>query len=513
MSSTRFFACLPLLVLSALIWPSPALPAIVGSPATETGAAVIAPTGTTVPAELVLPLNAYLDQVRAGNHSIRSAEAGIRAIELSLRETQAVFDPYLAAEVYRYDSQAPSVNVFAGSRTLNYTGTVGVSKRWGTGTSASLGYKTDWTELWYLSAYSLPGLPPGFGNLGSLFTTFNPSYTSAPTLSVSQSLWKDFLGRGTLAGIARAEAGAKSAQFMNRYAIQQTLFAAKQAYLLLALTRANVQLQEDSLQRNTKILEWTQRRVAQNLADPVDALQTEARVQQTEINLAQAREELRNVVQQFNLLRNQEGRQEAEPLERIAVPEVQPEKVRDRLDVLAAEYDLQAKQAAVIEVNDRTRPDLSLYGSASFVGRDDTYQEALNQSFSSYYPVTTLGIKLNVNLDGSLNASTTEGAQQAEAASRSALEQKRLDLARDWENLRSRWQSVNLRLRAATTLERLQKEKAEREKVRFRNGRTTNFQVLQFDDDYAQSQLQRLRLLAEAWTVLMQTDLYNGGAE
>jgi hypothetical protein len=70
--------------------------------------------------------------------------------------------------------------------------------------------------------------------------------------------------------------------------------------------------------------------------------------------------------------------------------------------------------------------------------------------------------------------------------------------------------AVVFRLVLAQELEKLQGEKAEREKSRYRDGRTTNFQVLRFEDDYSLARIQILQLLANARAIEAQARFYNG---
>lgn len=69
------------------------------------------------------------------------------------------------------------------------------------------------------------------------------------------------------------------------------------------------------------------------------------------------------------------------------------------------------------------------------------------------------------------------------------------------------------RLDMARELETLQKEKLDHERVRFSHGRTTSFQVLQFEGHYSEAQLTRLRMENEALLIKAQARLFNGGQQ
>jgi outer membrane protein TolC len=454
----------------------------------------------------VLSLSAYLDQVHHSNLAIQSAEAANHALDLSVNEAKAYYSPQLTGELSHLDNRAQTATpLFQGDHTLDTAWNINLSKRWETGTLTALGYKSDWSEVDY-PAGTLAAIP-GFG---TLLPSSSPFYTSGPTLTLTQPLWRDFMAGGAKATIDKTLAASRAAQALNNFAIAQVLFAAEQAYIQTALALATVAVQEASLQRNQRILEITRRHVAQNLTDVVDAYQSEAAVKQVTLALNQAREDLQNARRQFNTLRNRPDLAEVEALEPLTLPSGSPQRRGDRADVVAAAQNLASSQAAVSEIVNKYVPDVSVYASAGLTGRDPSYAQALSQSFSTSYPVTTVGVKVSANLDLPLIQDTVKGAQLVTQAGDVSLRQKRLDLDKDWDVLLRHWASVAERLETVAELEQLQKLKADREKIRYQNGRTTDFQVLRFEDDYAQASLLHMRLIAEARLAQAQARLYNG---
>lgn len=452
-----------------------------------------------------LGLAVYLDQVKQGNSALVAARSNQQALNLAALEPETVFSPYLSADLNRLDNQAPNSNpLFMGSRTVSTRWSLELSKRWETGTFTALGDKGDWTRTDYPdSGIVIPGL-------GSITPSADPFYSPAPYLTVSQSLWRDFGAAGSRATVAKIQAAAQSARQMSAFKIHQIIFNAKQAYIQLALARASVRIQQDSLARNRKILEWSERRAASNLGDLVDVLQTRAAVKQVELGLAQAEQDLSNAARQFNLLRGRENQAEAEPLEEITVLETGLERKADRADLQAAVWDSRGKQAAVEETTHKYLPDFSLYATASLNGRDTDAGQAFSQSFTLEHPTTVVGVKFSTNLDLPLIGKALEGARLVSQAGDQDLRQKQIELEKDWSTLREQWDNARARLEIAGQLEKMQEEKAEREKTRFRNGRTTNYQVLRFEEDFAQAKLMKLRVLAECRLLAAQADWYNG---
>ena len=72
-----------------------------------------------------------------------------------------------------------------------------------------------------------------------------------------------------------------------------------------------------------------------------------------------------------------------------------------------------------------------------------------------------------------------------------------------------RFLDLQKRLKLSADLEKAQKKKLENEKLRARNGRSSTFRVLQFEQDYLGAQVTSLRLKLEIMNAY--TDFYSFG--
>ena len=162
------------------------------------------------------------------------------------------------------DRLVPVLAAFSPEHTKATSFDVGVSKLFSTGTFVGLDYKNDVTELSF----------PAGSFIGALAATSGNQWG----LTLSQSLWRNFNASEVKAGILQARAGADAVRASSRYGAQAVFFQARSAYVQLETVRQVRALQEESLTRNAKILEWTKQKQADNLADKVDVLQVEAAV-------------------------------------------------------------------------------------------------------------------------------------------------------------------------------------------------------------------------------------------
>jgi outer membrane protein TolC len=376
---------------------------------------------------------------------------------------------------------------------------VGLSKQLDyTGTRVSLGYKGTNSDF-QLRSFST-------GVLGDTYFGQN-TYS----LGIVQPLLKDFGARGHSILKRKAEAQTGSARMMNRHGAAAVLFEARAAYVSLAAARMVAALLEESLERNQKILQWTEDKFADNLVDKVDVLQVQAALHLVKSGLSAAREELKNSAEKFNTLRGAESAKEIGDLEALGAPSGLPEAKGERFDLLAAEKTVEGNAVMAEEVNERYFPDLSLMASVAGSGGDAPDPVGKGENAFPDHPTYLVGLKLTTTLDIPLYKKVVDAASMAVTTGQDDMVQRKLKIQLERRTLQGQWDTVQEQLVLARELEAIQKEKAEREKKRYQDGRTTNFQVLRFDEDYAQARIATLRLTAQAAILAAQADFYNGG--
>jgi outer membrane protein TolC len=444
-----------------------------------------------------LTLDAYLGQVRKDNPQLRALKAQDVALSLAAREPETAYSPQLKAQAQVLNDQLePALAAFSPEQTKSSGLDVGLSKLFSTGTYVGVNYQNDTTELIF----------PATGFIGPLPATTGHQWG----VTLSQSLWRNFNASEVKASILQAKAGADSSRAASRYGAQAVLFQARSAYVQLETVRQVLSLQEESLTRNAKILEWTQQKQADNLADKVDVLQVEAAVRLVALGLASSRQAEAEASARFNALRGLDPAAPAGDLEPLSLPAALPAPSGDRADIEAARQALKSSDAMVETVVQRFTPDISVFAQLGANERDTDGGKAFGDLSNNKHPQSLVGIKLTANLDRALLQDVLRGAEQVKGAGQAQIDDKKLGLAQDWKQLQEQWQGLQSRLTLAQELEKLQGEKAEREKVRYRDGRTTNFQVLRFEDDYSLARIQILQLLANARVLEAQARFYNG---
>jgi outer membrane protein TolC len=100
-----------------------------------------------------------------------------------------------------------------------------------------------------------------------------------------------------------------------------------------------------------------------------------------------------------------------------------------------------------------------------------------------------VGLGLNAPLDFWNLKSIHDGAQASQRAAEMEYQRKVFDQEREWADLSNQFQSKKEELQLAREVEKVQREKLAYEQDRLKKGRTTTFQVLIFEQDFATARL------------------------
>ncbi len=444
-----------------------------------------------------LSLEDYLGQVKAQGPDYKSAQAAVEGYEKQSHQQDLTYSPQLVAS-YNHMDDTEQPNGFSYPHTLADSLGVSITDILPFGPTVSAGYA--FTNLNASVNPELNEIVIGGVSLGSVFPT--SYYQIAPVFSLTVPLFKDFGGAQTSAGVKmvqyQMESAAKSAAFQSA----GVLYQAKVAYWNLALARQQIAIRQDTLDRSQKIWDWTKNRVARNLADPPDALQAEAAVRLAELDLDQAEKSEKSARLQFNRFRGTRDAGVSEQLQNLedslsGLKVEVPDQLPDRLDLKAAQKNTDSQKATYDQAAQNVYPDINLNASWRGNGFDPSFDSADGTAWSFNYPTWNIGAQFTLPLDVFTAQRVAEGYQSNYQSSLLGLKDKKLQVDQDWQDWKERMTDVDKRLDMTTEIEQIQKNKADQERQRLEYGRTTEFQLLSFENDYNAARLSRLSVIAE----------------
>lgn len=112
--------------------------------------------------------------------------------------------------------------------------------------------------------------------------------------------------------------------------------------------------------------------------------------------------------------------------------------------------------------------------------------------------------------DRGLASEAAAGYRKEQMGAEMTFRQKQTDLMNEWSDLKKRIAEFKVRLKLTQGLVAAQKAKLALERERLNTGRTTTFQVLMFEQDYAQSKLGEIGAKAALVRALTQLKVYGG---
>lgn len=444
-------------------------------------------------------LDQYLNQVKDQNMSYRASEQQLKSSNLLLRESDLFFTPQFFFNAQKgYDSKLlnPPFLVFDQVRTERYS--TGISQEFSFGVETKLSYDLVKNEY-----------------KGIDFTTVkNPYWDAIPTLELNIPLWGNAFGR---ASKARKELSLQQRTFESKNAEAQgkrTIVEAEMAYWRLAAAQESVKVQRKALDAASNILNYVINKKNKNLGEDADVLQARALSESYKLQLEQVEIDERAARRKFNYFLNADAEAPVENLSELnyaqllnePVPSVRP---ADRPDVKASQAQVALARASGQLALEQNKPTLNLYGGYAFFGRDGDRSVAISRAGYADRESAYVGVRFQMPLNVSAQADAREGARISQTAAE--LNHKFLVYSQeqDWKDVTSLFKDAQTTLKLANLMEKAQKSKLGNERLRLRQGRTTTYQILLFEQDYLASELARIRAANQIINLKSQLQLYS----
>jgi outer membrane protein TolC len=357
----------------------------------------------------------------------------------------------------------------------------------------------------------------------SIFNSLNPAWNNTLAVSVVQPLLN---GRGRAATeaplrLARANTAVSRASFVAQ--VEQVLLQVEQAYWELVFGELDLEVKEASRQLAIEQLERTRAQVEVGLIAPVEATQAEVQVVARQTDLIGARNTLENGRDALRallhadrlpagwdtrLLTTEEPTVVATEVDVDAAIQLARER---RAELAAARATIDARQIEVKATQNALLPRVDLIGqlSANGIGGDlivrngffgdvvqvvpGGYSDAFQQMLGFEFTTWSAGLNVTVPLGNS--AAQGNYAQATLNEDRARVERLRteqrviLEVRQAARTIRAAFDAVE----STGKTRELAEEQLRIETERFDVGMSTNFEVLQFQDQLAVSRSQELR--------------------
>lgn len=439
------------------------------------------------------------------NISLEISRLGLAGQRESLLGATGLFDPQLTADYQEAASDTPATNALVGAR-INE-----VKRR-----NLTLGY-----------GQFLPtggNFNVGFGALrqetNSAFYFLNPSYDSDFYLGLSQPLLRGFGVDVNRTGIEVARRSGEISRLEFERIVIGTLQAVESAYWNLVYQRDNLTVTERSLSLANDLLQQTQTRVRIGTSAPIDIVQSEATVatREQEIIVAQhAVDEAEDLLKRLMGFENAEDwRSRIVPLDSLEIVPTSPDLDESITRAFAKRLELQQStlQREITQINytaadNATLPGLDLLLNYGYTGINALYEANPDGTYTVIQGDYSDSLSMLADRDyaqwsAGVNFSYIFGNHDAKARRAQArydlrVAEQNLALERQIviEEVRRTVRGLEASAKAIAAAEKariLAERNLDAEQKKFANGMSTNFQVLEIQEDLAIAQAAELRM-------------------
>ncbi|PYR12274.1 MAG: hypothetical protein DMF99_05110 [Acidobacteria bacterium] len=473
------------------------------------------PTLTPSPAPaLTLTLEDAVRRAIDHNPELSIVRLGTEVEAAQVGASESAYAPVFSTTLGRSSTVTPPSNFLLGTSgvdTRDWFSSTGVRQRvpWGSGT---------WSVSWDAARTTS----------NSPLNSFDPSVQSGVQFAFSQPLLRDRKIDAARQQIVIAKRNQESSEFRFRESVVQTVASVKQAYWTLKALRANVTLQESSLDLAQKLAKENEVRVRVGEAPPLDLVQVEAEVADRREGLIRARaaaedgeDRLRRLIMDPHDASFWQVRIDPadEPAGRDPLPDLDAivaKAIDGRYDVARARNEVANAATSVEYFGNQKLPDVRLETSyrgsglggsqllrtgvfpGVITGRADSgFGDVLGQVFGRDYPTWSFGLTVSYPLGHSYEelSAVRAGVERRQAAARVASLQ--LDVAAALRQAARQIRSTAEREDAARAGAALAAERSRDEQRRYEAGLSTSFLVTQAQRDLLQAQVSLLQATLE----------------
>lgn len=358
------------------------------------------------------------------------------------------------------------------------------------------------------------------------FQTINPRYGSTLNFDFTQPLLRNFGFKINRREILIAKNNREISENEFQQSLLDIIYRVEEAYWNLAYSIENLNVKRQSLQLARDLLEENRRKIEVGTMPPIEIFTAESEVSNREADILQADRMVKNSQDRLKTILNLPIFEKGEPTEimpsdkpvfeqkKISIEEALATALANRPDLKAMMIDLETREFNVSYAKNQLLPSLNLrasYWSPGISGTQILYldnnpltrvvvgkvpgtaTDSLKDAFQFRYNNWSVGLTLDIPLN-----TVFTRAQYAEA--KLVLEQAQLRL-KDQEQqifleIKTAVRDVEInyeRVQAYRAARELAEKKLEAEQEKFKVGKSTNFFILQYQNDLADARSAELR--------------------
>ena len=430
-----------------------------------------------------MTIDEYLSVAKTKNPLFRAYDLSVEATNDKINSADIGLSPILTAGYLKSNDKSLPSSIATERNLEQYS--VGLAKKFFTGTSVKIDAQTN-----------------DFKNNGALVAGLDQFSSDSVGVSVSQSLWKDFLGAGTRNKIERQKSATQIEAISAELQRSAFLIGLESDYWDYAVAIEDLKLKKSNLERAQKMEKWTTTRVSNGISDRADLMNIKALAGLRTLQLLTAEEELKSQTIKFRENLNL-TESDSTPVivanmaqSRNYILELQNKKNVTSLDSEVSRLESITKAHVADEVTDDLRPDLSVFGSYATTSFNRDSAEAIKKITGSDYPKSAVGVNFSWTFDTDAKSGLRDSAKKEALASKLKAEKKSVLGMNAWQELLRKYKLTLANVKSLDEIANFQRERAKTEQDKFLKGRTVTANVVTAETDAAEAELSSLKAKA-----------------
>lgn len=450
-----------------------------------------------------LSLEEYIAQVKGSNLNYAAANTNEEAYELLQEKAKLVnaiklygysekgfVDQNQALQIFRYDTAYLQKNQIGFTHSSSF------------GLDTNLYYLLNKSKYKNLNVTNAPNPQLAISN-----------YQATPVIELSLSLWQNRFGAKNKATRDSTFFNNQSQKFTARLLSLGEIINSEKIYWNLVYAKKAVLIGKEALKSAEQIFDYVKKREKMNLGEKGDVLQAKALLESKKLLLKQAENNEIIAARNFNeqrFLSKSEVLEELEnfdfeKLQKFAAPKLRN---ADRPDVKASEAQMKSAIASAKLEEENNKPSFNLYGSYSVNQVTGTARTAIDNSFNRVGESAKIGVNFSMPINFGLSSDIRLGAVKSASAAKMQYRWKAFQQENDWLELVNNLNNYQENLQLALQIENSQKLKLENERKMLKQGRTSTYQVLLFEQDFYNAKLNSITIAFDLLAAIADLKLY-----
>jgi outer membrane protein TolC len=367
------------------------------------------------------------------------------------------------------------------------------------------------------------------------FQLLNPVYRNTLRLDFTQPLLRDFGFKVSRREIIIARNNLDISLNQLQSVLINTIYLVQEAYWNLVFSIENYKVKTQSLQLAQDLLKKSRKEVEFGKLAPIEVLNAEAEVASREADILQAEVQIKrgeDLVRNLINLGEEEGQKRIVPLDKpefiqkeVSMDEALKVAMERRPELKMKRKDIETKELNLSVAKNQLLPGLSLkfsYWSPGVSGdrilywNDDPFQgvrgkeegspgKSLSEALKLLYDNWNVGLTLSIPLSNFLTKADYVQAKMEAEKSQLELKDSEKQIFLDIKNAVREIESNAKRVQAYRVARELAEKRLEAEEKKLNVGLTTNYFVLQYQEELANAKSMELKSVVDynlAWAAL-----------